>query len=230
MTAAGDDSAFQVRVAEFDDAAGIGRVQIASLRGLPVDFDDSPGDEEGPALEDDEDGFADIRAAAFWADVIESTENVVLVAILPAPPQGDSDKREKQRDHVAGFIAFGPPRDLPDPDDSLVEEMGEIPPIDAEIYALHVEPAYRGHGMGRRLMASAFRAMAAIGQLAVRAWAVSSNSEAESFYLYFGGTPSLQAVARIGEAEIPETAYDWVDIRRVIPRLDKPGNTPSPQS
>jgi ribosomal protein S18 acetylase RimI-like enzyme len=204
-----------VRVAELDDAFGVARVQLRSLIGRAVPDD---------AFED----FADVRAAAFWGEVIESTNNMVLVAVLappPAPaqppvpvskPAGKTGKPAEEA--IVGFIAFGPPRSEEDA------------ALDAEIYAIHADPGHRRQGVGRRLLASAFKAMAAVGQLSVRAWAPSDNEPAESFYLRFGAAPGQRMLAQIGEEDVPETAYDWIDVRRVIPRLDSPLDRPHHRS
>lgn len=219
MSDSGQQHILSVRVAELDDAFGVARVQLRSLVGRPVPDD---------AFED----FADVRAAAFWGEVIESTNNMVLVAMLapPAQPQPaasvkkPSEKQDKPpRDKVSeevivGFIAFGPPRSEEDA------------ALDAEIYAIHADPGHRRQGVGRRLLASAFKAMAAVGQLSVRAWAPSDNEPAESFYLRFGAAPGQRMLAQIGEEEVPETAYDWIDVRRVIPRLDNPLDRPHHRS
>ncbi|MBU0727031.1 MAG: GNAT family N-acetyltransferase [Alphaproteobacteria bacterium] len=228
MIRPGDDPTLSIRVAELDDAAGIGRVQIASVHGglTAVALDD--GDAEDDVLDIGDDGFADIRAAAFWADIIVSTENVVLVAIH-TPPESPEDTEAQPQERVVGFIAFGPPRMTGEEGEDEESESSLDSDIDAEIHALHVEPGFRGRGLARGLMAAAFRAMAAVNQLAVRAWALADDSDAESFFRHFGATPTVQALALIGDDEIPETAYDWVDIRRVIPRLDNPGDSSSPK-
>lgn len=222
MTDSGQQHILTVRVAELDDATGIARVQLRSLIGRPVPDE---------LFED----FADVRAAAFWGEVIESTNNMVLVAVLapppsPAPPPASasgkaapvkdgSAKHDRPADEtIVGFIAFGPPRSEEDA------------ALDVEIYAIHADPDHRRQGVGRRLLASAFKAMAAVGQLSVRAWAPSDNEPAESFYLRFGAAPGQRVPSQIGaqfdEEEVPETAYDWIDVRRVIPRLDNPLDRP----
>ncbi|MCH2394630.1 GNAT family N-acetyltransferase [Oceanibaculum sp.] len=219
MSDSGQQHILSVRVAELDDAFGVARVQLRSLVGKPVPDD---------AFED----FADVRAAAFWGEVIESTNNMVLVAVLapPAQPQpadsvkkpsekkGKASKDKPAEESIVGFIAFGPPRSEEDA------------ALDAEIYAIHADPGHRRQGVGRRLLASAFKAMAAVGQLSVRAWAPSDNEPAESFYLRFGAAPGQRMLAQIGEEEVPETAYDWIDVRRVIPRLDNPLDRPHHRS
>lgn len=225
MSDSGQQHILNVRVAELDDAFGVARVQLRSLVGRPV---------PDSAFED----FADVRAAAFWGEVIESTNNMVLVAVLsplpqaPVPaqppatasakkPSEKKDKASKDRmseETIVGFIAFGPPRSEEDA------------ALDAEIYAIHTDPGHRRQGIGRRLLAAAFKAMAAVGQLSVRAWAPSDNEPAESFYLRFGAAPGQRVLAQIGEDEVPETAYDWIDVRRVIPRLDTPLDRPHHRS
>jgi ribosomal protein S18 acetylase RimI-like enzyme len=211
VTDSGQHHILTVRVAELDDATGVARVQLRSLIGRPVPDE---------LFED----FADVRAAAFWGEVIESTNNMVLIAVLvpppaPAPAPGTPPQQPAKNDRpadetIVGFIAFGPPRSEEDV------------ALDAEIYAIHTDPGHRRQGVGRRLLASAFKAMAAVGQLSVRAWAPSDNEPAESFYLRFGAAPGQRVLAQIGEEEMPETAYDWIDVRRVIPRLDSPLDRP----
>ncbi|MDM7947287.1 MAG: GNAT family N-acetyltransferase [Oceanibaculum nanhaiense] len=224
MSDSGQHHILTVRVAELDDATGVARVQLRSLIGRPVPDE---------LFED----FADVRAAAFWGEVIESTNNMVLIAALvpppaPAPAPGTPPQQPAKDDKppgetpaeeiIVGFIAFGPPRSEEDA------------ALDAEIYAIHADPGYRRQGVGRRLLASAFKAMAAVGQLSVRAWAPSDNEPAESFYLRFGAAPGQRIPSQMGtpfgEEEIPETAYDWIDVRRVIPRLDSPLDRPHHRS
>jgi len=69
MSDSGQHHILTVRVAELDDATGVARVQLRSLIGRPVPDE---------LFED----FADVRAAAFWGEVIESTNNMVLIAAL----------------------------------------------------------------------------------------------------------------------------------------------------
>ena len=68
-------------------------------------------------------------------------------------------------DRVAGFTYLGP-----------AEEPGV-----AELSAIHADPAYVGHGVGRALMIDALAALPRYGQRAVL-WVLEDNARARLFY------------------------------------------------
>jgi len=89
----------------------------------------------------------------------------------------------------------------------------EEPGYDALIENLHVDPARRGSGLGRRLLAEACRRLIAQGKSSACLWVFDDNAAAFAFYLRLGGrvdkktsdpdAPPSEADSRIGWRDLP---------------------------
>jgi len=77
---------------------------------------------------------------------------------------------------VRGFATIGP---SPDPD----------VPGGGELYALYVDPAWWGQGIGRGLIADAREALERRGWTAAHLWVLHGNRRAERFYTGDGWSP-----------------------------------------
>ncbi|MFI7541788.1 GNAT family N-acetyltransferase [Actinoplanes sp. NPDC049599] len=77
----------------------------------------------------------------------------------------------------------------------------------AELYAIHADPAYVGHGVGRALMRDALPALARLGDRAVL-WVLAANARARRFYE--GGGWALDGAERteaIGGEQVAQLRY-----------------------
>ena len=88
-------TAYLVRVADFDDAAGIGDVHVVGWRSAY----------RGILPDDYLDGMSDIRHAAFWAEVLDN-ENRAGATFIAEAEGGDG---------IVGFADCGPDREAKDP-------------------------------------------------------------------------------------------------------------------
>jgi ribosomal protein S18 acetylase RimI-like enzyme len=96
---------------------------------------------------------------------------------------------------LAGFVTAGPGR-----------HEGEAGL--GEIWAIYVDPAAQGRGVGRALMDAAVRGLAVRGFGGAVLWVFEANSAARSFYEHLGWTPDGAAKAfEIGGAAPIELRY-----------------------
>jgi GNAT superfamily N-acetyltransferase len=102
------------------------------------------------------------RAARYTFDDTSTESASVLLAL-----DGDA---------VRGFAMIGSVRDVEDP------RVGEL-------WALYVDPAWWGHGVGRRLMAAARARLAARGFTQAVLWLLAGNERAAAFYAADGWRP-----------------------------------------
>jgi GNAT superfamily N-acetyltransferase len=131
-----------------------------------------------------------------WAESAKRPDGRVAVAV-------DGDR-------VVGFAGSGPAHA-----DSLDES--DDPGAVGEVYAIYVDPAYHGRGLGRRLMADALEWLAADGRAQCVLWVVAPS------------TRSLQFYERVGFTHDEGAHQDWrgldvVRYRRAVsaPRLPAP--------
>jgi len=103
---------------------------------------------------------------------------------------------------VVGFTGGGP-------------ERNNIPGYDGELYGLYVLAAYQRQGIGRELMLTVARRLAADGFKAMILWVLKDNLKARAFYETMGGVPAGEKTITIGGAELVDVAYGWPDIRAI---------------
>lgn len=95
---------------------------------------------------------------------------------------------------------------------SLLEHRGEVSRI-------YLRGAYRGRGIGRRLMGRAARRLAAAGLEPVIVWVLECNRPARRFYERLGGIEAGRQTAFIWrDAPVPEIAYAWPSTAALIER------------
>ncbi|MCR9255149.1 MAG: GNAT family N-acetyltransferase [Alphaproteobacteria bacterium] len=189
-----------IRPAEFDDAAGIARVQVEAWRTLYKDV----------LAEVVIDAMSDIRTAVFWSETIDDPEEGVLVLVATTPVIENGAEKER----IVGFLSGGPYR-------------GAHRDTDAEIYTLYVETAFHRRGVATGLIRGGLANLRALGHRSCRVWARSEDAAADSFYKSRGAVPTGTAEAEFAGSRIMETAYDWDDIGQAlesmppsIPRAD----------
>lgn len=174
-----------IRPAEFDDAAGIARVQVAAWRALYKDILPS-------AVID---AMSDIRAAVYWAELItKPLEDMLIFVAISTIKDGDGEKET-----LAGFLSAGPFR-------------GEPADTDGEVYTLYVDERYQRNGAGSGLVRAALANMRVQGKTSCRVWARADSDALDSFYKKMRAVPTGTAEADFAGTSVLETAYDWDDI------------------
>jgi len=121
------------------------------------------------------------------------------------PDRGTFVAVEATSPAVLGFISYGRSRD-------------EDRPAAAEIYALYVEPARWGSGLGRRLMDTALASLTAQGCPEVSLWVLLDNPRARRFYDVAGFTfdGTTKDVDLFGTT-LPEVRYRRALGRKAVP-------------
>jgi GNAT superfamily N-acetyltransferase len=104
---------------------------------------------------------------------------------------------------VIGFISGGP------------ERTGEYPEFTGEIYALYLEQAQQGLGIGRCFFEAGVHALLEQGHRSMLIWALTDNP-ACGFYRYFGGVVIATQKITVGQATLEETAFGWKHISLLL--------------
>lgn len=92
-----------------------------------------------------------------------------------------------------------------------VARYGE-PGYDAVVDSLHVAAAWRGGGLGRRLMGQAASRLLAAGASSVCLRVFDANAAAIRFYRRLGGWPDGAGVDGFAGADMPDTRFGWPDL------------------
>lgn len=187
MTEQTPNAAGSVRPARPEDAAAVGRIQLAAWRAQYADL--LPAEALAAATAE--------GLAATWHDAITappSPRHRVVVAVDGAPAggagsleppldlaeaarsTGSDDAADPRR--VAGFAAFGPAGD-PDCD----------PATTAELFALTVAPDETGHGHGSRLLTASADLLRDAGFTLAVCWTLLDDARLRSFLQETGWTP-----------------------------------------
>ncbi len=89
---------------------------------------------------------------------------------------------EAEPERVGGFVSFGPTDDAGDAGAADDAGDAEAPQQAGEIYALYVDPADWGSGVGRALLQAATEALALTGFRSATLWVLETNERARRFY------------------------------------------------
>lgn len=106
------------------------------------------------------------------------------------------------RDGLVGYAAGGPSRS------GRAKE--------GEIHTLYVLREAQGHGLGRRLVGDAARALAAHGAESLMISVLRDNHRARAFYEHLGGAAEPPREEPGPAGVVFEVAYRWADIRALI--------------
>lgn len=138
------------------------------------------------------------RQAAEYEAAIRAGE-AVFVATAPA----DAESAGRGR-RVIGFATCSPTRRAGQP--SLAE---------GEIETLYVLDDYRDRGIGRELLRSAGKHLLSLGCRSAFLWVLSDNPS-RWFYAHLGGRPVAERRMPIGGVPVPQTAFVWDPIDRLL--------------
>lgn len=140
--------------------------------------------------------------------------------LLPAHQLGRGLDNERRR-HWRAALARASARDV-----VLVADTGRrlvgfvaiwtaAPLRPAYVDNLHVRPAQRGTGVGRRLLGEAARRLVACRRRSAYLWVFRANGDAVGFYRRLGGQILRHACAAFPRARAPTLRIAWRDLRRL---------------
>jgi len=86
---------------------------------------------------------------------------------------------------------------------------------EGEVETLYVQDDWREHGLGRMLLRASGQHLAAMGCKSAFAWVLRDNPST-FFYEHLGGKRVAISTTRVGGSDIPQTAYAWDPIERLI--------------
>lgn len=129
------------------------------------------------------------KRAQRWREIITETREYVFVAV-------------NQSNEIVGWATGGR------------EKTGDSIHT-GELNGIYVHPSAQGQGMGRKLMQTVARRLAADGHDAMLLWVLTDNAPARRFYEMLGGIllPGSLKDFEIGGIRLSEIAYGWPDIR-----------------
>ena len=87
---------------------------------------------------------------------------------------------------------------------------------EAEIATLYVLKRAQVSGLGRRLLVSTARALAARGATSLVIWVLRDNASARRFYERMGGASDRERDEAIGGGLVVSVAYRWSDIQTLF--------------
>ena len=102
---------------------------------------------------------------------------------------------------IVGFTTAGPPR---------TRGLG-----DAEIETLYVLDDWRDRGVGRAMMRASATQLLARGCASLFVWVLRDNPS-RWFYRHLGGRPAAEGQTRVAGVTLPQVAYRWEPIERLI--------------
>ncbi|WP_399932587.1 GNAT family N-acetyltransferase [Streptomyces kanamyceticus] len=109
---------------------------------------------------------------------------------------GAVDLIAERADRTVGWACFGPARD------------SDVPPEEAELYALYVHPEQYSTGVGRALLLECAARCTAAGRPRLRLWVIEGNTRARRFYERFGFVPDGAVDPQtVGDTPVPEVRY-----------------------
>ena len=86
---------------------------------------------------------------------------------------------------------------------------------EGEIETLYVLDDWRERGIGRRLMGAAAAHLAESGCRSVYLWVLRDNPS-RWFYQRLGGKPTVEATIHFAGRNVPQTAFVWDPIERLL--------------
>ncbi len=101
-------------------------------------------------------------------------------------------------EEIVGFVSFGPSR-------------SKHLPYSGEVFALYITVDWQGQGLGRRLLATAFEALANEKHRGAFVWVLAENPS-RFFYQAMGGEPAGERMEKFAGVDLEERAYGWPDL------------------
>lgn len=139
----------------------------------------------------------DERGAAYWHEALsEADDSSLYLAVVDA------------NDHPVGLATAG------------ADRFGEAKW--AEVWALYVMPDYQGRGLGRRLLAAAFRALDQRSFESCMIWALEGNAN-HGFYERLGGRAIERRTSIEWGHEVAQIGFAWHDIRAPLAQIGARG-------
>jgi GNAT superfamily N-acetyltransferase len=114
---------------------------------------------------------------------------------------------------VVGFASFGAARPAGRPASRDFD--GDRDAKVGEAYTLYVQPEFQERGIGRRLLAAAFAAMAGRGYGRGFLWVLRDNP-ARYFYERVGGVMVAERQEQLWGCAVEQICYGWPDLARAI--------------
>ncbi|PYM22789.1 MAG: N-acetyltransferase [Candidatus Rokuibacteriota bacterium] len=163
-----------------------------------------------PATADDARRIAEIHVRAWHAAYRGLVPDALLSSLSiderearwrESVTRAETDPRDQvwiaeRADTVLGFVLIGPSRD----DDASATT--------GEVYAIYVEPALVGTGIGRLLFSHAVATLASHGFTRASLWVLEANAESRRFYAAAGWRPDgRRKVERQRQFELIEVRY-----------------------
>ena len=88
---------------------------------------------------------------------------------------------------------------------------------------LHVLPGYQGHGLGRRLMATATKHLVDAGFRSLCLWVFEANPRAIGFYESLGGVTDAHGTDKFAGGDAPDRRIGWHDLPALIAACSREG-------
>ncbi len=126
-----------------------------------------------------------------WAERLSDVDNQVYTFVAV-----------DESGQIVGFISGGPNRD-------------NDPVYKGELHAIYILPSHHGRGIGRRLTVALVEKMLEMGIDTMLLWVFTDNP-ARRFYEALGGQLIKSSQFELGQANIDEVAYGWLDIRTLL--------------
>lgn len=131
------------------------------------------------------------------------------------------------------FVATASGRDLPPqyppwPGGSRVvgfttaDKAGPGALAEGEVETLYLLEDWRERGLGRLLLAAAASHLAGLGCHSVFLWVLRDNPS-RWFYQHLGGRPVAEGTARVGDQRLPQIAFVWDPIDRLLASTSRSG-------
>ncbi|NIA70330.1 GNAT family N-acetyltransferase [Pelagibius litoralis] len=163
-----------------------------------------------PALTRDADGIARVHVETWQSTYagLVPTDYLARMTVARASAQWHraAAQAEKGNDlmvaevdeEIVGFVSFGPSR-------------SKEQPYSGEVFALYITVDWQGQGLGRRLLATAFEALAKEGHRGAFVWVLAENPS-RFFYQAMGGEHAGERMEKFAGVALEELAYGWPDL------------------
>lgn len=86
------------------------------------------------------------------------------------------------------------------------------PTYTSEIYSIYLLAEAQRKGVGRRLLVASAKALLGMRHTTMIIWVLKDNP-AEQFYTAIGGEPLKEKTEMMGDTQVTEIGYCWMDIR-----------------